>query len=188
MRNFLKVGQGTDVMPLVAAIHRNPDLWHEDTFLRDYPQGPFGEVDSIILRFPVKSVKQTEQEVLDHLSQYDQHECVDQPVYAGLPQARALVMNLMAYVGGTRLGRVMINRIKPGGVIFPHEDTAEHAEYWSRYHIVLQSGPGVVFRCGAEQVFMAAGETWHFHNHLEHEVINNSSNDRISMVVDIRSA
>ncbi len=188
MRNFLKIGQGTDVMPLVAAIHRRQDLWHADTYLRDYPQGPFGEVDSIILRFPVKSVKQTEAEVQDHFSKYDQHECVDQPAYALLPEARQMIMGLMAYVGGTRLGRVMINRIKPGGVIYPHEDTPVHAEYWSRYHIVLQAEPGVVFRCMDEKVFMAPGETWHFDNSLEHEVINNSGNDRISMVVDIRSA
>lgn len=188
MRNFLRIGQGTDVMPLLAAIARKPGLWTADTYLRDYPQGPFGEVDSIILRFPVKSVKATEAEVADHLSKYDQHECVDQAAYALLPEARALVMGLMAYVGGTRLGRVMINRIKPGGVIYPHRDTPVHAEYWSRHHICLQASPGVVFRCEDEKVFMQAGETWYFDNALEHEVINNSDNDRISMVVDVRCA
>jgi len=188
MRNFLKIGQNTDVMPLLAAIARKPELWTADTYLRDYPQGPFGEIDSILLRFPVKSVKETEAEVAKHFSDYDQHECIDQPAYAQLPEARALVMALMAYIGGTRLGRVMINRIKPGGVIFPHEDTPAHAEYWSRHHIVLQSEPGVVFRCMDESVFMRPGETWYFDNALEHEVINNSSTDRINMVVDVRCA
>lgn len=175
-------------MPLLAAIARQPELWTEDTYLRDYPQGPFGEVDSIILRFPVKSVKETEAEVAAHFSQYDQHECLDQPAYAQLPEARPLIMNLMAYVGGTRLGRVMINRIKPGGVIFPHKDTPAHAEYFSRYHLCLQAEPGVVFRCEDEKVFMRAGETWYFNNALEHEVLNHSATDRISMVVDVRSA
>jgi hypothetical protein len=31
---------------------------------------------------------------------YDQHENVDYPAYKLLPEARPLVMNLMAYVGG----------------------------------------------------------------------------------------
>lgn len=188
MRNFLKLGQGTDVVPLLAAIARKPELWTADTYLRDYPQGPFGEVDSIILRFPVKSVKETEAEVADHLSKYDQHESVDHPAYAQLPEARPLIMGLMSYVGGTRLGRVMINRIRPGGHIFPHADTPAHAEYWSRHHICLQAEPGVVFRCEDENVFMRAGETWYFNNALEHSVSNNSVTDRISMVVDIRCA
>jgi len=188
MRNFLKIGQGTDVMPLLASIARKPELWTADTYLRDYPQGPFGEVDSIILRFPVKSVKQTEEEVAKHFSDYDQHECIDQPAYAELPEARPLIMGLMAYVGGTRLGRVMINRIKPGGVIFPHKDTPVHAEYWSRHHLVLQAEPGVVFRCEDESVFMRPGETWYFDNAKEHDVTNNSATDRISMVIDVRCA
>jgi len=188
MRNFLLIGKGIDTTPLLAAIARKPDLWTADTYLHDYPQGPFGEIDSIILRFPVKSVKETEAEVLDHFSRYDQHECIDQPAYALLPEARPLIMGLMSYVGGTRLGRVMINRIKPGGVIFPHCDTPAHAEYWSRHHICLQAEPGVVFRCEDERVFMGPGETWYFDNALEHDVTNNSRTDRISMVVDVRCA
>jgi hypothetical protein len=68
---------------------------------------------------------------------YDPHECVDQDIYGRLPEARVLVMNLMHYVGGTRLGRVMINRMQPGGRIFQHADTPIHANYWQRHHIVL---------------------------------------------------
>jgi hypothetical protein len=94
----------------------------------------------------------------------------------------------MAYVHGERLGRVMINKIAPGGVIYPHADTPEHAEYYSRFHIVLQSQPGVVFRAGDEQVYMATGEVWWFDNKQEHEVINNSADDRIHMIVDIRTS
>lgn len=187
MKNFLKIAQGVDVMQLMAALHRQPELWHADTYMRDYPQGPFGETDSVLLRFPVKSVKETEAEVADHLSRYDQHECVDYPAYGSLPEARPLIMNLMAYVGGTRLGRCIINRVMPGGHIFPHADTPAHAEYWQRHHIVISAQPGVVFRCGDEQVSMRTGEIWWFDNAEVHEVINNSGEERIHLVVDIRS-
>lgn len=188
MNNFQRISVDVDIMPLLLAIKRRPELWKEDTYLRDYPQGPFKQIESIMLRFPVKTVHETETELQQHLSTYDQHENVDYPAYKLLPEARPLVMSLMAYVGGERLGRVMINKIAPGGVIYPHADTPAHANYYSRFHIVLQSQPGVMFRARDEQVYMATGEVWWFDNKQEHEVINNSADDRIHMIVDVRTS
>lgn len=176
------------MIPLLVAIKRRPELWKEDTYLRDYPQGPFGDVESIMLRFPVKTVHETEEALRRHQANFDQHENVDYPAYKLLTEARPLVMNLMSYVGGERLGRVMINKLKPGGRIYPHPDTEEHANYYSRFHIVLQSGPGALFRAEDERVHMGTGEIWWFNNKVEHEVINNSADDRIHMVVDIRTS
>ncbi|MFS2015030.1 aspartyl/asparaginyl beta-hydroxylase domain-containing protein [Massilia sp. CT11-108] len=188
MRNFLLLAQGVDVTPLLLAIRRRSDLWKEDTYLRDYPQGPFKQIESIMLRFPVKSVHETEEELQNHLSTYDQHENVDYPAYKLLTEARPIVMSLMTRVGGERLGRVMINKIAPGGVIYPHVDTKSHTDYYSRFHVVLQSQPGVYFRAGEETTYMAPGEVWWFDNAQEHEVINNSAGDRIHMIVDIRTS
>jgi hypothetical protein len=97
-------------------------------------------------------------------------------------------MGLMAYTAGERLGRVMINKIEPGGRIFRHADTPVHADYYSRFHIVLESHPGVEFHCGDEAVYMPTGSVWWFNNALEHEVINASPGDRIHMIVDIRTS
>jgi uncharacterized cupin superfamily protein len=188
MRNFQCLEKGVDVLPLLLAIKRRPDLWKEDTYLRDYPQGPFKLIESIMLRFPVKTVHETEEELKNHLSTYDQHENVDYPAYKTLPEARPLVMSLMARVGGERLGRVMINKIAPGGEISPHADTKSHTDYYTRFHFVLQSAPGVSFRAGDETVYMAPGECWWFDNAQEHHVINNSAVDRIHMVVDVRTS
>lgn len=184
----MQIAQNVDQVPLLLAIQRRQELWREDTYLRDYPQGPFGEIESIMLRFPVKGVYETEKELQDHLSRYDPHENVDYPAYKVLTEARPIIMQLMTRVAGERLGRAMINKIAPGGRIFPHADTAAHAEYYDRFHIVLQSAPGVQFRCGDEQVYMGVGEVWWFDNSKEHEVINNSKVDRIHLVVDIRTS
>ena len=192
MRNFSRIASNVGVTPLLLAIARRPELWTEDTFLRNYPQGPFGEVDSIMLRFPVKAEGLTpEQEELYKLNQlpgYDQHESIDYQPYAKLPEARAIVMSVFAAVAGERLGRVMINRIAPGGRIFPHADTKAHVDYYTRFHVVLQSEPGVVFRCGSEKVYWEPGAVFYFNNALEHEVLNNSASDRIHMVIDARCA
>lgn len=189
MKNFMLLARDIDVRPLMLAIMRRPELWKEDTYLRDYPQGPFGEIESIMLRFPEKRVFEQEEELAAYKAGehfFDQHESIDYPAYAILPEARQIIRDLIHLVGGERLGRVMVNKINPGGRIFPHEDTPEHAAYYSRFHVVLQSAPGVDFRAGDEHAYMDVGEVWWFNNALEHEVINNSATERIHMVVDIR--
>lgn len=195
MRNFQQTHEGVHVTPLLLAIKRRPELWQEDTFLRHYAQAPFGEMESIMLRFPQKVVFDgpgAEEKLALYkanlLPGFDQHESIDYPPYKLLPEARPIVMQLMAFAGGERLGRVMINKLAPGGRIFPHADTAEHAAYYSRFHVVLESRPGVGFRCGDEQVYMPSGTIFWFNNALEHEVRNESDSDRIHMVVDIRTS
>jgi hypothetical protein len=133
-------------------------------------------------------VHETEEALKEHLANFDQHECVDQEVFKIIPEARPIIFDLMAMVRGERLGRVMVNKIRPGGKIYPHADTPAHSEYYSRFHIVLDSSPGVYFRCGDESVYMETGSVWWFNNKLEHEVINNSAKDRIHMIVDIRTS
>lgn len=190
MRNFMRLATGANVAPLMLAIARRPDLWAEDTFLRNYPQGPFGEVESIMLRFPVKLEGLTEKKIAlykkNRLPGFDQHESIDYPAYSVLTEARQLVMNVFTAVAGERLGRVMINKIAPGGHIFPHADTPEHCEYYSRFHVVLQSEPGVEFRCGDETTYWETGSVFWFNNKLEHEIWNHSKTDRIHMILDAR--
>lgn len=191
MENFFNIANGVDVNRLMLAIHRHEkdsQIWKDDTYLSDYPQGPFGDCESIILRFPPRTVHETEEALKEFNTTFDQHECVDQDVFKLLPEARPLIFALMTYAAGERLGRVIINKVKPGGVIYPHADTPAHAKYYDRFHIVLKSAPGVVFRCGSEKVYMETGSSWWFNNALEHEVINNSADDRIHMVIDIRTS
>jgi len=184
MEHFLKLASGVDITPLLLAVKRRPDLWREDTHIRDYPQGPFKDVESIILRFPIKPETLKKKD----LKKWDQHESVDYPPYALLPEARQLVNSLMTRVSGERLGRVVLNKLRPGGRIFAHEDSPEHASYYERFHIVLHSSPGVLFRAGEESVHMGTGEVWWFNNAINHEVINNSASERIHLIVDIKAS
>lgn len=180
MKNFFQIADNVDVLPLLFQIQRQPDLWKVDTYLRDYPQGPFEDVETIFLRFPTASVTELEQ------SKKDQHECVWMDGSIHLPAARSIVFGLMNRMEGERLGRVMINKIRPGGRIFPHADTPAHADYWERFHCVLQSKPGVTFRTGDETRYWPTGSLFWFDNSQEHEVVNNSGEDRVHMIIDIR--
>lgn len=191
MKHFHFLAHGLDVNPLMLAIRRQPGLWQEDTFLRHYPQGPFGQTETIMIRFPEKVEGLTEEQIeaykQNQLAGYDQYEAVNYPALEKLPEARKLIFDLMARVNGERLGRVMINKVCPGGRIFPHADTPEQTRYFSRYQIVLHALPGSVLHCENENIMYETGQCFWFNNSLEHSVVNNSADDRVVMVVDIRT-
>jgi hypothetical protein len=175
MENFLQIGSGVDVTSLLLSLKRQPHLWKPDDYIRNHRQAPEGEMQSIILRFPVS------------VDQPDPHENYDYEAMHCLPEARTIAMNLMAAISGERLGRVLINRIMPKGATLVHADEARHAAYYDRFHIPLETQPGVEFQCGDETVYMGRGEIWWFQNALQHQVRNNSNVPRIHLIVDIRT-
>lgn len=185
MQNFLKIAD-LDTLPLLLAIKRNSDLWKEDTFLRDYPQGPFGQVETIMLRFPQKRVLELEADLERYKESVEQHFCVDYPPYKVLTDARPLIMWLASRASAEQIGRCMINKVKPGGVIVAHTDTKAHTDFYSRYHICLESNEDSMLRAGDEYVNMRPGEVWWFDNSQEHEVWNRGKTDRIHLIVDLR--
>jgi len=182
MRNFQLLQQRVDVIPLLNAVMRQPELWNQNNLRTTHPASPHTRVDDIWLRFNRMPEPGQEAKVID------EHESVNYPALFMLPQARELMFGLMALVQGERLGRALITRLAPGQCIDPHVDGGAHAEYYDRFHIVLQGLPGSLFRCGDETVSMHTGECWWFQNGIEHEVINNSADDRIHLVVDIRTS
>lgn len=181
MNNFYLITKNINVTPLSLELIRQPQLWKEDTYLRDFPQGPFSDIETIFLRFPPGSVTEAER------AKRDPHESEWMDGALHLPSARPLIFGLMTQVQGERLGRVLLNKIPPMGRIYPHADLPEHSNYWDRFHYVVTSAPGVVFRCGGEKASMETGDVWWFQNALEHEVVNDSTQDRIHLIVDIRT-
>lgn len=179
MKNFYRLDQGINVSAAVAQIMAHPELWNQNTLRTTYPNGPHSEVDDIWMRF-------NEVDPENPHAVIDEVEAVNYPAWGILTQARALVMLLMSHVQGERLGRVIITRLKPGGRIAPHPDMGAPAKYYKRFHIVLQGLPGSIFRAGDETVSMKTGECWWFNNREEHEVVNNSVDDRIHVIVDVR--
>jgi aspartyl/asparaginyl beta-hydroxylase (cupin superfamily) len=76
--------------------------------------------------------------------------------------------------------------LPPGKEISSHVDSGAPATYFQRYQIALQSLPGAIFKIEDEEVQFSTGEVWHIDNTKTHSVINNSGDDRIAMIVDVR--
>ncbi len=180
MKYFHKIADNVNVGPLMTAIARQPELWDEYT-LRTATKGtPHSQVSDIWLWFNDLSEKAAEDIVNDK-------EVVPYHGWYALPPARIIVLDLMRYVEAHRLGRVIITKLPPGGVIEPHVDGGAPATYFTRYQLALQSRPGAVFAIGDEQVNFRDGEVWLINNQVEHSVVNNSDDDRIVMIMDMRT-
>lgn len=185
MRNFHMIAGDIPIQRLLNEVMRQPDLWNANTLRTTHELTPHKAVDDIWLRFQdLEPYRQTG----DGARVIDDHESINYPAMARLPAARPIIFDLMRLVEGERLGRVLITRLAPGRSIDPHVDGGRHAAYYQRYHVVLQGLPGALFMCGDETVHMPTGSLWWFDNSVEHAVVNNSADDRIHMIVDIRTA
>lgn len=179
MRNFHRIAEGIDVLPVVHALQRQPDLWNQHPIRTTHPGTAHAQVDDILVFF---------NDLADPQAIANDRETIPFPAWPRLPQLRPIIFDLMRRVEGVRLGRVIISRMRPGSAITPHVDGGAPATFYERYQIALQSLPGVVFRAGAETVQMRTGDAWWFDNGQEHEVRNNSADDRLALIVDIRPA
>ena len=180
MRNFTKIFEQMDVVPLLAALASKPHLWNANELRTTFPGSPHAETDDIWLFF--NEVSEDSSEVINDIQTrpYD--------AWHELPQARGLVFDLMRRVGGVQLGRGLITRLAPGGVIPEHADQGAPAEFYQRFQIALQCRPGCSFRIGDEVVNFNMGDCWLIDNSVPHEVVNNSYDDRLALVVDVRVA
>ena len=184
MRHFLKLGQ-FDPSPLLHQLQVNPSLWNANTIRTRHPGTAHAEVSDILMRFnDVSEYERTG----DPKTITDDRTCHEYPAWQHLPAARAPIFNLMRHVEGVQLGRVIITKLAPGKRITPHVDGGAPATWYQRYQLAIQSIPGAIFRIGEESVNFSSGDVWWIDNETEHEVMNNSADDRIVMIVDIRVA
>ena len=194
MRNFLRISSGINVLPILHSIYRQPELWNENKLRTTHIQSPHTEVDDIWLRFNDLTAAKAAAEAKgraesapgpEYLGLMDEHESICYPAWHRIPEVRPIIFDLMRMIEGLRLGRVLITRLAPGKKIRAHVDGGSHAAYYERYHCFLQNAPGSIFRAGEETLHAKTGELWWFDNSKEHEVINNSAEDRITLIIDV---
>lgn len=180
MKNFLKIADGVDVKSLLIDIQRQPELWNKDTIRTEHELSPHRNVDDIILWFnrPEKDNSEVINDIQTHPTE----------AWAKLPRVRPIVFDLIRRVEGSQLGRCVITKLKPGGKIDPHVDLGAPATFYQRFHVALNSAPGCNFIIEDEQVNFKSGEVWMINNNAEHSVVNNSKEDRIVIIIDVRCA
>ena len=177
MKHFLCLAGGIDVIPALRELALQPELWDQNTLRTKHSNTAHGDVNDIWLWF-----NDISGDVVDDI------QTKPYPAWGRLPALRQMVLDLIRRVDGVQLGRVIVTRLRPGKAITPHVDGGAPATFYTRYQIALQSFPGAMFRCENEEVSFRTGEVWWVNNRVEHSVVNNSADDRIVCIVDIRSA
>jgi len=188
MKHFQKIDEGIDVSSLMKELNANPDLWDANNLRRTAKNTPHSQMSDIWVRY--NDVKP----YLDagNLTGFnDPHLPVWYPAFELLPSLKPIIFKLMAMVEGEMLGGVLITRIPPNHGIAPHTDSSWHVDYFDKYYISLQSEEGANFCCEHEGITEClnpkVGDCWLFDNHKKHWVENNSNQDRITLIVCIRT-
>ena len=180
MQYFLRLADNVDTVPVMRELVTQPELWNQNTLRTQHPDTAHADVSDIWLWF--NEVPTDPEAVVNDI------QTIAYPAWGQLPSLRRLVLDLMHRVNGVQLGRCIVTKLPPGGVITPHVDGDAPAEFYTRYQIALQSLPGALFHSGDETANFYTGEVWWVNNRVKHSVVNNSADDRIVCIVDIRSA
>ena len=180
--NFNLVRQGVDVVPLLAEIEAHPELWGQQT-ARLGVGSPHAQSTDIWVRYRDLDAYR-DQHGLDMRAFCDEHESVWLEPSAYLPSALLIAREIAG--GDERLGGVLLTRLPAGGVIAPHVDGGWHAAAHEKFYVAVKVRTGAVFGFPDGDLRASDGDVWHFRNDVPHWVVNDSPEDRISMIVCVK--
>lgn len=165
---------------LLVELSNAKHLWNQNTQRTMIAGGPFEGTADIWLRYAD----------LENLVDFDfnaPHESVWYPGADELPTIVSAVGDLYRAVDGKELGGILITAIPPGGRVKPHVDPGWHAKYYDKYAIQLLAHPDSYFGFEDGPFHSAPGDVYWFNNQVPHEVVNETPESRVTIIVCIRS-
>lgn len=182
MKHFKRIESGIDTRPFIREIDANKECWDLDSGRQDSKPAQ-RETQAIRIRCEEKT------SVLDsralHLKPIA-YRGRPTPISKRFPVADEFIEQLVSSMHGS-FGRAVITQLRPGGTIHPHIDDRLYWLLRDRYHLVIKSSAGSLFRAGGEEVRMHEGELWWFDPTVTHSAYNDSEEWRIHIIADIMS-
>jgi Aspartyl/Asparaginyl beta-hydroxylase len=108
----------------------------------------------------------------------------DLPSWDVLHNTRSFVERVACNMQGA-IGHVRVSKLNGGSVIIPHIDVGQYCAMRDRYHLVIESERGTLFRVDEEEIVMREGELWWFDNKKIHSVKNLSDKARSHLIFDL---
>ena len=192
--SFAKIASGFNVIPLQIALKRQPKLFGAIDLRRtNYLQKNANEFE-VSPHMGMKDIWIRYNDITEYINGSlplstlnDEHNPIWYPAYYMLPQLRPLIFDLMRIVEGEQLGGIFITKLSPGCRIEKHTDAGWHAGYYDKYYIPIQNAKGATFNFEDGVIDPQLGDVYWFDNSVPHWVENNSNEDRVSLIVTIRS-
>lgn len=177
MKYFQKIAT-YDVAPVLSELTDHPELWNRHSQRTKAMGSPHAASQDIWLRYRAF-------EELTSPDKYNEpHEAVFYPAWRDLPSLHDIVADLYVRVDASRLGGLLITRIKAGNKILPHRDSGWHPEFYNcKVYLPVQANDQCVNYCGDEEMVIKAGDAVSFNNLITHSVDNNGTTDRITLIV-----
>jgi hypothetical protein len=178
------IAPAVDVSDVIKQLDAAPELWNQYK-LRTGAQSPHYHVDDIWVRY--NAWKNYNPRYPAKFGQA--HHSTWYPSYAKLPAVRPLIFGLMNIIAGEELGGVLITRIPAGSRVERHRDAGWHAEFFNRkFAVMLKSDDRQAFCFDNEKMVTEPGEAFEFDNSVDHWVVNQSDQERITMIVCIKTS
>lgn len=171
-----------DVTELRQQLSCHPELWDDFDLRTNHPQSPHRELSDIFVRYNAR-----ENFTGDRHAFNEPHEAVWWDAAKKLPAAKQIAMALMRDLEGEQLGMVLITKIPAGATCYPHTDIGWHARHYDKYAVQIASALGQAFHVEDASLAAEPGECYWFDNARTHWVINDSDEDRLTMIVCIRN-
>ena len=180
MPHFLHIAKGIDVDALRLSLESNKELFGQHKERAVTYDSPHTAMSDIWVRY----------NDIAHIGPTfnDAHDSVWYPAYSAIPELKPIIFGLMKFVSGERLGGVLITKLPPGGEIATHVDRGWHADYYEKFYISIKNEPGAVFRFPDGDIKAVAGDVYWFDNSVPHSVVNHSAEDRIALIVCIKTS
>ena len=158
----------------------NCDLWDKYPQRRTAEASPHSEMTDIWVRYknPDECIKTGDWSAFTKEHKSDWLE--------DIPNVKTIASRMMEFVGGDKLGGILITKLPAGGKIQPHTDAGWHAEYYDKYYIPIKNCKGAKFCFDNCEIDPDEGDVYAFRNDNNHWVKNDSSEDRIAMIVCIK--
>jgi hypothetical protein len=167
-----------DVLPLRRELNAHPEVWDQHPFRRIHPRSPHRQASDIWIRY----------NALENLGPHfnDEHESVWYPVAKHLPAAKR-ICNSVADIENKPLAGVLITKIPAGKEIFPHRDLGWHAEHTLKIGVLVQGNKDQKFCFEDSEHACGAGDCFWFTNQDAHWVTNETDEDRVTLIVCVRT-
>lgn len=182
---FTKLFENVDVAAINAQLAGHPELWDQVDYRKTGTGTPHGRMSDIWVRY--NDIRPF-QERGDYRGLNDPHIPVWYPAWEKIPALHPVVFGLMGAVQGEMIGAILITRIPHGEGIDPHTDKSWHVSYFSKFYVSLEAAPGARFHVDGEFIEPRVGDVYRFDNKVRHWVTNESGQDRVTLIICIRTA
>lgn len=189
--NFVKIADKINIKPIRKEIKDNAHLWRKAMpGIKPWQAGyTHRKIEVIGLR-----MTHIPPDAMDNPESFkrgsDELLAWDLPEYDLFPETRKLVYKIMSMVNGGIIGRVGIICLPPGKEIDGHYDTGLAAQFFNRYHIMINGAKENWMQCGEGEdehyIEMLTGECWLFDHQKWHAFYNRSNEPRIYLNIDIK--